>query len=479
MRPGSTWMTRAYMLAVAVLVMGVFGVSGQAMPSPGLVPGKTATSMPSVGAVLDAMLTRDNHLRRLAVRVETKIRFPQRPEGVDGSTIIEDLLWDGDRSDLSDTTWSTQKGQQKVFVRRRIIRSDFGEPIGPRCLSYSQHFPDRTPRFFIHLSPMHHAKEALQASGGLLFGVLEGDYVPAALILKQSGRARLESATEKVDGVSCYVVEGDTSNGHYTLWVDPLARYCIRGARVHKDKGDLYYGKPLPYSSGERWAETVDLRVELRGVRLAEFDGVVIPVEEVIGKTEMLADGTTLESRDVVTRSNIRLDPDFDVLNAFVVREVPDGTSVISRDPNDLNYGYEIRDGRPKLVGGGGCPVVGRVTVPAQTDTPKTASRPAASVLRQYSAHLTRESAGDHSSATQEGQHKRGRRFRIRINDDGSFRVENVPAGAHFLVVELKQSDGTYPLRKIGGLVREFTVPADCDAPIDLETMELEMASPG
>ena len=476
-------MTRAYMLAVAVLVMGVFGVSGQAMPSPGLVPGKTATSMPSVETVLDAMLARDKHLQRFAVHVEKKISHQRELEKAFVSTMVQDLSRDGERIDLSDTRRTTQREQQKVWVRTRTIRSDFGEPIGPRCLSYSQYFPDGTPPFLLLLSPMQYAREAIGAGGGLLFGVLEGDYIPASLILKQSGRARLKSATEEVDGVSCHVVEGDTSNGHYTLWIDPSAQYCIRGARVHKDKGDLYYSKPLPYSRSKRRAETVDVKLELRDVRLEEFDGVVIPVEEVICRTETLADGTTLESRDMVTRSNIRLDPDFDVLNAFVVREVPDGTSVISRDPNDLNYGYEIRDGRPKLVGGGGCPVVGRVTVPAQADTPnsdaaKTASRPAASVLRQYSAYLTRESAGDHSSATQEGQHKRGRKFRIRINDDGSFRVENVPAGAHFLVVELEQRDASYRRRKVGGLVREFTVPADCDAPIDLGTMELEVASP-
>ena len=74
------------------------------------------------------------------------------------------------------------------------------------------------------------------------------------------------------------------------------------------------------------------------------------------------------------------------------------------------------------------------------------------------------------------------RKYAFKIKPDGTFRIEDVPAGAYNLQITLHERllnrDGSYP-ECIGEIKYEFTIPEMEEGfntePLDIGTLELEM----
>jgi thiol-disulfide isomerase/thioredoxin len=188
----------------------------------------------------------------------------------------------------------------------------------------------------------------------------------------------------------------------------------------------------------------------------------------------------------------------------FVIDRVLPGSASVSRviPLGERSTGYshnvpvEVEAGRTARVnlGGTGRPVVGRVVVPEGAGTPVDLSHGFHS-LSLKRAKVTPPEGLDEAQTNQwyrawndseEGRaYRRSRRdYAVKVEPDGSFRVDDMPAGTYQLTISVHEPPiGTQcglGTNRLGSTRREFTVPEMAggrgDEPLDLGTIELTLA---
>lgn len=153
------------------------------------------------------------------------------------------------------------------------------------------------------------------------------------------------------------------------------------------------------------------------------------------------------------------------------------GRKILSRQFTGYSYAepVEVKPGQivSVTIGGTGRPVVGRVVVPADYEKPVDWAYGYNSLILKV--------PGKETIRRLEGR-EYARSYAFEISYDGTFRVEDVPAGAYDLRINLYEppSGGLTGLwETIGSLNYEFEVPdmndGRSDEPLDIGTLELEI----
>ncbi len=130
---------------------------------------------------------------------------------------------------------------------------------------------------------------------------------------------------------------------------------------MEKGPGDLYFGKPLTRELLKDSWTTRSLHLELSEVRLERIGNRFIPTAETLTSTTVTTDGTKWRSRQVVKRSAIDLNPDFEQLGAFVMDGIPEGTRLNISDGANHSYGYQWKGGKVTPLAPPGAKIVGQI----------------------------------------------------------------------------------------------------------------------
>lgn len=476
-RTGAVWALAVSIMAASLAVGVACAQTRPAKPSEAEEEPLTASparandsdSRTKLNKILDAMLYHDKSVMPIAMHVEIEMYNLDKPtDSQHYSTYSFEQRLDGLRLDSAMTVYHIEDGKRsRTQENRRVFTGN--------QYVYRQQIVDRPGRRL--LASLESVKEAKRIMayyhlwGGVLLGYLDGDQKPVASILKDSLRVTLQDQMEEVGGFACYVVEGKTDHGAYKIWIDPEYNYRIRKSVVHKEPGDMYFGKPIPKDAPEdRWA-TATLHMDISDVKLEKIGDHFIPTAETRTATRMAPDGSKYRGRMVVKRSKVDLHPDFEKLGAFVMDGIPEGTRVNNSDPESYGYEYEWRDGKVVPVGDGGT-IFGRIQLTGDVDLDTILAG-----KNQFRATI-RPMPATKDDAKEAQQHS----IELRVTEDGSFRIENVPPGQHLLHISLRKfSTVNLPsggrgvvAREIGIVNREFSISEKADE-VEYESLNLDV----
>ena len=175
--------------------------------------------------------------------------------------------------------------------------------------------------------------QAQGPDGGFLQGRVPsiGSAQTIAEIMSECGHLRLVGR-ETLNGTLCFVVEGKTTHGTFTVWIAPEKGYNALKYTVRKEAGDILRDDVLIEDRGITECVAVVDAIEIQ-----QIDGVFIPIAG--RQTDSVKAGDDSESGNhfTVRRSEIVLHPDFEALNAFELR-FPEGTKVTHWDVPDLEF---------------------------------------------------------------------------------------------------------------------------------------------
>ncbi len=153
--------------------------------------------------------------------------------------------------------------------------------------------------------------------------------------LREAKELRLKPGKENINGVGCLVLEARSPEGQYTAWFAPEHGYQIVRAHVIRSPGDVYPNTTNVLKKGQRFAYL------LSDVRLISTNGAWVPVQANISTRRDMLGGQYSQSQQKITRSDIVLNPDFDVQKAFVPDDIVDGTEVGYIDRKRVNYKWK------------------------------------------------------------------------------------------------------------------------------------------
>ncbi|MFB3895757.1 MAG: hypothetical protein ACE14V_05585 [bacterium] len=192
-----------------------------------------------------------------------------------------------------------------------------------------------------------HPNQALQQmvqflNTGLLMGYMEGDSDQRIdTILRQAKSLKLRQKQELINGSPCYVIEGITRKGKYTIWFDPEHGYNLARVVIERREGDFYLPDRPSLEKGDR------LDFILQDIRFERIANRWVPMEvtakqhweSLIGKSNK-----TYHHK----RTQINLNPDF--TNAFIPNDIPDGNTIwvvnsTAHVPAGSNYTW--KNGKP------------------------------------------------------------------------------------------------------------------------------------
>ena len=287
--------------------------------------------------ILDAMTNRARAFPSLALHGEIDLFRENSPSDLEHyAKYVFEQRHDGDRFDSAMSWYSPN--EELLQQSRRVF-------TGEQYL-YRQSVPE-----LIEMAASFHSPKKARSDfgyfylwGAVLHEQLPGDHEPIVSILRRAKSTTLREEMDLVEGFQCHVIEASTDHGTYQLWVDPAADFRIRRAVVRKRSGDLQYGKPIPAAANGDPFQAMTADYEISKVTLENIEGHSVPVSETLRSVTTTGDGRTERGRVVVTRSDVRLWPEFGE-GAFVMDGIPEGARVDNSDPENFGYGFEWRGG--------------------------------------------------------------------------------------------------------------------------------------
>jgi len=150
--------------------------------------------------------------------------------------------------------------------------------------------------------------------------------------LLESKTLSLRPEMEQADGFECYVLEGDTRDYHYTVWIDPNNGYLHRKV----------------IGEGHKTEELVKRLLEITGVKIESFDGIPMVTEATRHVFSEYIDGNTIDLTAREKISNIVWNPDFEKEGAFKLDNIPNGTPVsyFADNTNETGIEFHWQDGK-------------------------------------------------------------------------------------------------------------------------------------
>jgi glutaredoxin len=175
--------------------------------------------------------------------------------------------------------------------------------------------------------------QAQEPDGGFLQGRMGGIGIAPKMVDVMCDSDSLNLiGQEKLNGLSCYIVEAKTKYGTHTTWISPEKGYNALKYIVRKSGRDILRDDIHIEDQGiTEWLEVVD------SIDVRKIDGVFVPISgKLTGKAKA---GDDWESTDnvEVKRSEIVLNPDFKALGAFKI-SFPEGTEVTHQDIPGLRF---------------------------------------------------------------------------------------------------------------------------------------------
>ena len=166
--------------------------------------------------------------------------------------------------------------------------------------------------------------------GAELFGCFAACSERLDDILLKARRLSVRAQTERIGGSDCYVLEAETVQGRFVLWLDPQHGWHLAQATMIKKAGDYAGGAQAIRGSFE-------IREAVKNVRFESIAGVWVPMEadiEIIHKDPSNPEDFRLNTTSKIhhKKTAVQLDPSFKALRAFMPDDVRDGTRVTVRD---------------------------------------------------------------------------------------------------------------------------------------------------
>lgn len=146
-------------------------------------------------------------------------------------------------------------------------------------------------------------------------------------ILLKASDVRVHPQLQTVGNTKCYLIEGDTPNGQFKVWLAPEYGYNVARAKLILKEGDVLYETMV--SEGASYYTGVD------NVKFEQIDGVWVPVEadiEYIWKQP----GTYDYHEKIHHKVNVyNLNPDHEALGSFTSDDIQDGAIVTIVEANN------------------------------------------------------------------------------------------------------------------------------------------------
>jgi hypothetical protein len=246
---------------------------------------------------------------------------------------ISRIYLDNKRHDITRNKW---KLEDYKWVNTEEIRGIWdGSRYTGRVLTmeHTDVFGVRRPDY-LHVTYSDWAEKYTVEWGTWAFGLgLSAGDKHFAKPLLESKTLRLRPEMEQTDGFECYVLEGDTRDYHYTVWIDPNNGYLHRKV----------IGK------GYKTEELVKRLLEIKGVKIESFDGIPMVTEATRHIFSEYIDGNTIDLTAREKISNIVWNPDFKKEGAFKLDNIPNGTPVsyFADNMNETGIKFHWQDGKP------------------------------------------------------------------------------------------------------------------------------------
>lgn len=215
----------------------------------------------------------------------------------------------------------------------------------PRSLGYSEQ-----PEKFRNMS-------SVERVPGVLEGYIRGDIgLSIAEIMRNADRVplTLKDGMDRVEGKLTYVLEAESQNGTYRLWLDPKSGHSPVKILVQKKGNDLYFGRAVDtpveirqqpgakYPTGTKSSVTVTVD----NISTSQMGPHWIPTSSRVKEEIKYENGESYFFEYLYDRNEINLDPDFSNSGAFQL-DLPNGTPVfLMRQDVETGLKYEWRSGK-------------------------------------------------------------------------------------------------------------------------------------
>lgn len=319
-------------MCFAIFVTPALGVSASAQPV-----------SQQARDYLEKTLAAYESLPPVSMFVETVEGFPKNevPDKVGRQRILIQQFIDGDRVDFSWNRLESVGGQELAQTEKRGLwtgtqyqfRQMFLQPAPSNVDASVSDKYDQAKRLL-----------TWPASGAFLMGYFPGDNLGLRESLQELQTGAVRQQREDIGGHDCVVLDLQNPRGHFTFWIDPSTGFHARKVRIEKQDGDLYHGKTISSESVEGVKSSI---VEIDNIAFAEVQGLTIPISGRMTIRNVNANGTGTAIDYTSTRSDIRLNPDFEALGAFVMDGIPDGTHVWHQEMEGFPFIW--KDGKPFL----------------------------------------------------------------------------------------------------------------------------------
>jgi rhodanese-related sulfurtransferase len=279
-----------------------------------------AASVPSVDQLLDRFaVNADLYQKSFATHVETnrvivsqnRALGQDKPEKRREQTRVA-FWWDGQRMREQRYTWGD-------FATGTIDRThaDYESHLFEvdRSISYFRSggpSQEASVTYYAGSIPKGSVFDKVTSSAGSwswgYFGDGAGSHADRIdRFLRGRQNARVRPETESIKGASCYVLEAETPNGRYTLWMDPNHGYNFAKLHFEGQGVDMTGVNSVIKRFGEAWVP-VNAEWEVRGAHPPDF---------------------TISYRHEIVIEDLEIDPNYATHKPFVMDDVPEDTKTM------------------------------------------------------------------------------------------------------------------------------------------------------
>ncbi|MBN2589483.1 MAG: hypothetical protein JXA96_06455 [Sedimentisphaerales bacterium] len=178
-----------------------------------------------------------------------------------------------------------------------------------------------------------------------LEGFFKGDREESVFsIIRGANNVKVRQDMDVIDGTSCYVLDAETPNGKYYIWIAPKYGYNMVKAHVYKSEGDILYGEQIgapsevpsnsdPIAILERVGGNLPIRrhsefvFTIDNIRFENIDNVWVPVEADIQFITKYDNGDIQNTKVHHKRTHVDINPDFKAIKAFIP-DIEEGSRV-------------------------------------------------------------------------------------------------------------------------------------------------------
>ncbi|MEN6624747.1 MAG: hypothetical protein ABFD69_00810 [Candidatus Sumerlaeia bacterium] len=238
--------------------------------------------------------------------------------------------YDGTRIKIIFNTWGNLESADKN-VSEKDARYNSNMYDGQKIINYTQASGDHEKRDHAFIDDSNndsiHARSkemANRGGGSFLRGYLDGNRTRIDELLRQDANLRLLKQREVIGGASCFVVTAHIPQGDYKVWFDPSHGYNYVQVEISRKNPNFYPNSKNVMKPGTAAS------LQVKNVKCELVDGIWIPAEATFFMHNDWGGGQWSEGTTNYKSFSIRLDPDFDKDNAFVMDDVRPG-SIITR----------------------------------------------------------------------------------------------------------------------------------------------------